>query len=414
MDEEDDEEEDEALPDAAPAGGEPDGSGAGDGSSEGGMSDVSVQCHLALPAALSCRVASLFKQLFTLYASLHDAESEVESAERGQGEEERGGPPGVAGVVAKAIQKSLPTVVDFASKQLMAGPALMDLVADTPPHATPLVLRMERLLADRTLAKVGSVGSPVAKQCYEAAKRLKKARAGDDVRYIIPWLGVAEDADIFGYLAKLMPVIDPKADRGPGAPLRVAEFEAALRAIVSAVGKPNSDAAATRAATAVSWVVGFVTDLEKPPAPLKFVLNAFAVLCTTPVVGVMALQRALLGLSRTNPCPALLSRLLLEAIRQHPNLGQFVCNDVLPALVANQIWLERERWKGFLLLAKQYAVEKPPHCLELLLKLPHKQLRDVTKIAPASKGPLINYAKRHAGAPEVIGLSDESRKLLGI
>ena len=51
-------------------------------------------------------------------------------------------------------------------------------------------------------------------------------------------------------------------------------------------------------------------------------------------------------------CPPLLGKLLLMAVKQQPNLGQFVCNEVMPALVANEIWSEKERWKGFLLLAK--------------------------------------------------------------
>ena len=84
-------------------------------------------------------------------------------------------PPGVAGVVANAIETHLPTVVDFALKQLMAGPALMHLISDAPPHATPLVLRMLRLVADRTLSKAGSAASSDAKECFEVSPPVRQA-----------------------------------------------------------------------------------------------------------------------------------------------------------------------------------------------------------------------------------------------
>ena len=60
-----------------------------------------------------------------------------------------------------------------------------------------------------------------------------------------------------------------------------------------------------------------------------------------------------------------------------------------------QVWTERKRWEGFLLLARKYATEKPPHCLGVLVTLPTKQLKALLQIAPNAKPALWVFITRH-------------------
>ena len=106
--------------------------------------------------------------------------------------------------------------------------------------------------------------------------------------------------------------------------------------------------------------------------------------------------------------PLLLLRLLLECTRQQRGLGQFVCQQVMPKLVQNQIWNEKDLWPGFIALAKKYSTNKPPNCLPALLSLPAKPLKGLLHESPDTKAALVKFASTnaHMVPPEV-------RELLG-
>merc|ERR1719231_1685839 len=144
---------------------------------------------------------------------------------------------------------------------------------------------------------------------------------------------------------------------------------------------------------------------------MESVFTAFTVLSKSPVIGADALSKALVVLSQLNPTPILLPRFILE-VTKHQNLGQFVCNQILPALASKQMWTEgnkSERWRGFILLAKKYGVAGPTNCLQTLLTIPPKPLKDILRIAPDIKPVLVDFAQR-----QLEPITPEVKALLGL
>lgn len=196
-----------------------------------------------------------------------------------------------------------------------------------------------------------------------------------------------------------------------GPPLSVVEFDKALRYIVNSAGKPGSEAAVNRAADLVAMVVRLVDKPNVPETFLRSVFTALKVLSASDIIGMVAIQKAIHGMAAAVPVPLLYMRFLHEATRQNRNLGQFVCTQIMPMLVANRIWGEQERWKGFILLAKRYSVAQPPHCLPVLLQLGAQQLREVLAIAPDAQGVLAAFVTSAGAAGRLHG---EVRELLGV
>ncbi len=189
-----------------------------------------------------------------------------------------------------------------------------------------------------------------------------------------------------------------------GEPLSIQNFEQAIRFRINAAGPKDTQAAYEAAADIISCVARIV---PRPEYVQRSIFAAFEVLCRSDAVGVNALQRALGRLSQERPVPLLLLRLLLECTRQQRGLGQFVCQQVMPTLVQNQIWTEKALWPGFIQLAKKYSTNKPPNCLPTLLSLPMQLLAQFLKIVPDAK---ISLAKHVSNQPHMV--SPELRKLL--
>jgi hypothetical protein len=185
----------------------------------------------------------------------------------------------------------------------------------------------------------------------------------------------------------------------PGPPLLAPDFERAVRYRANAAGPPGSDQAAAASAELVEQVVALGSNLPGTAAGAqqrKCVFCALEVLCRSDAVGGAALQRAMTSLAAPSmpgmAPPLLLMRLVMEALRQRPVLAHFACQTLMPLLVSRGVWQEKERWQGFMLVAKKLLGPRPPHCLACLLLLPPAPLAQVLGVVPLAKAALAAFA----------------------
>ena len=196
-----------------------------------------------------------------------------------------------------------------------------------------------------------------------------------------------------------------KISETEGRPLSISNFEQAVRLKIKHAGPKDSNAAIRCATTIICSVAHIVPS----PEVQRSVFAAFEVLCSSSAVSLKSLEEALIQLSQEQPMPMSLLRLLLECTRQRRGLGQFICQKIMPLLVQNQIWTQRNLWPGFIQLAKKYSSNKPPNCLAALLLLPEQPFKILIGVVEELKKSLPIFLHEQ---PQLA--SQEQRKLLGL
>jgi len=427
-----------------------------------------VQWYLDLPAAMSCRAPELFARVFDLYGTVAAAAKESQAAKQAAKEardaaenatkqaqvkvrgasiggsvsdEVRqaveaaeqaklaaadaeatqvavGCPSAVA--VATAIDATLPRFVSFAARQF-GKTKLLEIVSDVAEGATPLIQRMCGELAK---GEIMSTLNPAAVQLYEAAACLREKRT--NIRFVVPFLGAAPKNQLIAILVQLMPWTDQdREDKAmqeelkaqvsiTGSPLNPKEFDQALSYLVLSAGRAGSDAAARMGMDLLSTIIGLGEKTDMAPAFVKAMNTAVSVMTRSKAIGPAVIQRAMEELAMRRPLPRLLPQLLDNAVYHNPGLGQFLCTRIMPLLVANEVWRNKEGWERFILLAKRFAIPRPPNCLGTLLDLPARQLREFLGVAPDAKPALGDLARARMVQGGVAAVKPHVREALGV
>ncbi|KAA8494512.1 Symplekin [Porphyridium purpureum] len=112
----------------------------------------------------------------------------------------------------------------------------------------------------------------------------------------------------------------------------------------------------------------------------------------------MVLQKAV----EDTPVPGIFMRTVMQAVRAHPKLQNFVMN-ILIRLIDKEVWSDRELWKGFLMCCRNNM----PRFSVVLLRLPPAQLEVALQDDPKLPQPLVEYVKANR-----IAVSANVRELL--
>eukprot|EP00096_Caligus_rogercresseyi_P006892 TRINITY_DN2389_c0_g1_i1.p2 TRINITY_DN2389_c0_g1~~TRINITY_DN2389_c0_g1_i1.p2 ORF type:complete len:1145 (-),score=464.89 TRINITY_DN2389_c0_g1_i1:191-3625(-) len=236
----------------------------------------------------------------------------------------------------------------------MDDPDLLELIGDCPPGSETLVMRIVRILTEKT---------PPTTLLVDKVRNLYNSRVSD-VRFLIPILTGLSKNEVLAALPKL-----------------IALTQIVVKEVFSRLlSTPNSPLSPSDLLIALHTIEADMKDLMKATA-LCFAERSVY----TQEVLVIVIQQLL----ELPTIPLLLMRTVIHSLTAYPKLLGFVMN-VLQKLIVKQVWRQKTLWDGFI----KACVRTVPQSYTVLLQLPPPNLQDfLLKGSPNMREPLLEHVQ---------------------
>ena len=251
-----------------------------------------------------------------------------------------------AGTLFKAVETNLGTFASKAGKKFGEAEAVKRVAEFTKDEAVPLLLRfMEEIVPVK-------VNQTVPTSFIEACKEVRgKMGEGDDVRFLLPIMGCISRGELVEMLPRFIlegdaVLLSASRKMSERLPRHKATYRDAASTEGSLVGMTGCE----------QFVEMCNLDFSKHGIEQKAYLSSFNALFEDSLFSDTVVQSSLSVIFtnyvkyKPKPLPLAFMRMVLKAIIKHVSLYSYICNDLLPKLVAEQLWAgtadDKRQWQG--------------------------------------------------------------------